>query len=412
MTSIDNLGIQISAAAQEAWNTVGATVNKFTSSVFPTDSSRLNQILRPPVDRTLAALRWSNFGSSAVVPFTAPHVDDPRMVVTILGLANVVFNELQEHQRHQPTTGSSSSDGGPSLPLPPVTLALVAASVWRYLNPVLLREVCLSPYCVIDRNEVGRLWTASLTHLDLPHLMSNLASLLPDAAVLERQEGSALFIADVALLSTLSSGLFVGWAVLEKQVLQRTGTYYAVGAVGLSSLAFALQVVADETRAGGERRCLGLPLPGRFSWVLSLGFTHLVSAPDTSFAGHMCGVLAGIAHVYLIRPALRTLLRSLGNGVSGGGGARPRPRFYGGGTLSGRPLSAGYTAPTPRRSLMSALSQLGLAAGAIVVYTLASRRRERQPLSNWSLRSRREPRVVCSELLCLALQHRITVGPL
>ncbi|GLI59565.1 hypothetical protein VaNZ11_001471 [Volvox africanus] len=397
MTSVDNIGSQISAAVHEAWTAVGSTVDRLASSIgFPTESSRIEQLLRPPVDRTIAALRWSNFGRSIVVPFAAPPLDDPRMVITILGLANVVYNELGEHQRQRQlnSVSRSGSASHSELPLPPVTLALIAASVWRYFNPTLLREVCLSPYCIVDRQETSRLWTACLTHLDAPHLMSNLASLLPDAAALERQEGSGPFALDVAVLSTLSSGLFVGWALFEKEVLRRTTTYYAVGAVGLSSLAFALQVVADETHAGGDRRCLGLPLPSRFSWVLSLGFTHLVSAPDTSFAGHMCGVLAGIAHVYLLRPALRALLHAIG---AGGGGVREgaagqRPRFYGAGTLSGRPVSGGYTASGGGagaghwRSLRGALYQLGLAAGAVLVYAHASQRRQRQPLSNWSLR--------------------------
>ncbi|GIL77110.1 hypothetical protein Vretimale_3209 [Volvox reticuliferus] len=395
MTSLDNIGSQINAAAHEAWTAVGSTVDRLASSLgFSADSRRINEIIRPPVDRTIAALRWSNFGGSTVVPFPAPPLDDPRMVITILGLATVVYNELEEHRRLRQLSSVSPSGAAShsELPLPPVTLALVAASVWRYFNPALLREVCLSPYCIVDRQETSRLWTACLTHLNAPHLMSNLASLLPDAAALERQEGSGHFAVDVALLSTLSSGLFVGWALFEKEVLHRTTTYYAVGAVGLSSLAFALQVVADETLAGGERRCLGLPVPSRFSWVLSLGFTHLVSAPDTSFAGHMCGVLAGIAHVYLLRPALRSLLRAISaGGGDGGGTGSPRPRFYGAGTLSGRPVSGGYTGTAragagQRRSLRGALSQLGLAAGVVLVYALASQRRQRQPLSNWSLR--------------------------
>ncbi|GLC37438.1 hypothetical protein PLESTB_001585700 [Pleodorina starrii] len=385
MTSLENFGSQITAAAQDAWNAMERTLERVGLPV--PDSDRLNRVMRPPIDRTVAAFRWSNFGTTAVVPFPAPAWDDPRMLLTMLSLANTAYAEVEEHQRQRPLTSPTSA-----LPLPPVTLALAAASVWRYLHPALLREVCLSPYCVVDRKEPGRLWSACLTHLDAPHLMSNLASLLPDAAALERQEGSGPFAADVALLATLSSGLFVGWAVFEKEVLHRPGTYYAVGALGLSSLAFALQVVADETRAGGggERRCLGLPLPGRFSWVVSLGFTHLVAAPDTSFAGHMAGVLAGIAHVYLLRPALRALRRACGGGNRGPAGA-PRPRFYGSGTTSGRPVSGGGGGGGGGggqfgRALLGALSQLGLAAGAIAVYALASQRRQRQPLSNWSLR--------------------------
>ena len=34
----------------------------------------------------------------------------------------------------------------------------------------------------------------------------------------------------------------VGWTIVEKRVFSRSAPYYAVGAVGLSSLAFAVQV--------------------------------------------------------------------------------------------------------------------------------------------------------------------------
>ncbi len=61
------------------------------------------------------------------------------------------------------------------------------------------------------------------------------------------------------------------------------------------------QVVRGESRRGTLVSALGLPLPAQWGWVAQLALTH-VAAPDASFAGHVCGVLAGIAHVYLLRP--------------------------------------------------------------------------------------------------------------
>lgn len=66
------------------------------------------------------------------------------------------------------------------------------------------------------------------------------------------------------------------------------------------------QVVRGESRRGTLVSALGLPLPAQWGWVAQLALTH-VAAPDASFAGHVCGVLAGIAHVYLLRPGGRRL---------------------------------------------------------------------------------------------------------
>ncbi|PNW84429.1 hypothetical protein CHLRE_03g144727v5 [Chlamydomonas reinhardtii] len=372
----------------------------------------------------MAQLRWSSFGTAAVVPFPSPPLEDPRMLLTMLGLARVLWEEAEagtsaaQGAAAGGAGGLGAGGGGGGLPLPPVTLALTAAAVWRFLNPVMLREWCLSPYCVVERREVGRLWRSGLVHLDAPHLLSNLAALIPDCAALERQhqrqhqqagargggggggggvEGALLpaaaFAADVAVLAGLSSGLFVVWAVAERQLLRRPGTYYAVGAVGLSSLAFALQVVRGEARGPGARVwLLGLPVPAAHAWLAQLALTH-VTAPDASFAGHVAGVLAGVAHVYLVGPVLRWIFgRGRRRTAAGAGGAQPR--FYGSGTTSGRPVApqaggaagGGGGGSGVGRALRGALTQLGLTALAVVVYAAATARRQRQPMSTWQLR--------------------------
>ncbi|GFR42104.1 hypothetical protein Agub_g2946 [Astrephomene gubernaculifera] len=389
MSGLDNLGAQLASSARDVWDRATSTVNRIADSIsVPPRNGSLERLVRPPLERGMAAWRWSAFGQSTVVPFPPPRWDDPRMLVTIFSLTHTLYDELDAHHNHQ--LHGSPSPTSASFPLPPVTTTLAAASIWRYFTPALLREVCLSPYCVVERREVARLWSACIAHIDAPHLMSNLAAMLPDAAALERASGPAAFAADVGLLAALSSGLFVGWAVFEKEVLERPNTFYAVGAVGLSSLAFALQVMRGEARRDSPVSLLGIPVPAQFAWVAQLGLTHLVTAPDTSFAGHMCGVLAGIAHTYLIKPALRALL-------GGGPASQPQPRFYGSGTTSGRPVSgssgsgsgshgAGDPQQQWRRRLAGALSQLALAAGAVLVYALAAQKRQRQPLSDLRLR--------------------------
>lgn len=382
-----DLWSQFASSARDAWSSASNRISSLAASVTGAEGGKVAVPagLRSRLDSGLAAWRWSPFGQSSVVPLPPPPLSDPRMALTALVFAKVLLDEAQEHERHfRASSSGAAASSGPPLPVPPVTCTLALAAAWRYFNPVLLREVCLSPFCVVERSEAARLWGCALVHLDAAHLLSNLAVLLPEAAALERQEGSGAFAGDVVALTGLSSALFVAWAVLDKELFHRPNTYYAVGAVGLSSLAFALQVVRGESRRGTLVSALGLPLPAQWGWVAQLALTH-VAAPDASFAGHVCGVLAGIAHVYLLRPALRLLFGPPSSNSNTAGGA-PRPRFYGSGTTSGRPVGRSQSQGGMGRTLRAALGQLGLVAAAVAVYALASQRRQTQPMSNWRLR--------------------------
>ena len=99
---------------------------------------------------------------------------DSRHLVALLEFARVVSDYMHQHDipftlLHTPThsttsssrnsSSSSSSHEGHVVPLlPPVSLALVLANLIIFFKPggVLLRNVSLSPYCVVDRKEYRR----------------------------------------------------------------------------------------------------------------------------------------------------------------------------------------------------------------------------------------------------------------
>lgn len=63
-----------------------------------------------------------------------------------------------------------------------------------------------------------------------------------------------------------------------------------------------LQVVADNMR-GGRVNMMGingLDIPSKFACWASLATTQLL-IPQASMTGHLCGVIAGLAHVYIPR---------------------------------------------------------------------------------------------------------------
>lgn len=279
----------------------------------------------------------------------------------------------------------------------PVSTSLLFLNLGVFYRPggVLLREVCLSPFCVVERHELHRLATSALCHVDLTHLVNNLATALPDCIYLESSLGSAHFALDLGLLTAMSHALYVGAAWLEHRLLGSPANYYSVGAVGLSSVAFALKVVAGQRQA-----CtvwlFGVPLPSNLAWLPYLAVTH-IAVPEASFPAHVCGVLAGVVQAYLVRPLLWGLgLRPPPQPLQYEGGAfRGRSRTWGGGS-GGSSRAAGFAdgwrqpSPSPWRRYARELAiQLGLCAASAAVYYAVSRtgaRAQRQPLNQWRLR--------------------------
>lgn len=87
-----------------------------------------------------------------------------------------------------------------------------------------------------------RLLSTHLVHLDVAHLLTNIASLLPDCSALEAAQGPAAFTADLLLLALTASTAYVAAALLHKSVLGQPSHYYSMVTVGASSLGFALKV--------------------------------------------------------------------------------------------------------------------------------------------------------------------------
>jgi hypothetical protein len=89
-----------------------------------------------------------------------PTVWDARTVLAFLDClralqyAYVTVPAFDDH----PTGSSSSSSSSSNVTIPPVTSALVSALLLVFTRPggVMLRDVALSPYCVIDRKEYWR----------------------------------------------------------------------------------------------------------------------------------------------------------------------------------------------------------------------------------------------------------------
>ncbi|KAG2444191.1 hypothetical protein HYH02_009129 [Chlamydomonas schloesseri] len=230
---------------------------------------------------------------------------------------------------------------------PPVTLALLALQVVlffgrggglgglippelaRYVN-VQLAAVCLQPREILERGDWKRLLLPAFLHVDEHHLFYNMGSLLWKGVQLEGRYGHWGFAALVAELLLLSHGATVLLAAALAELFPGYRyLYWDTCAVGFSAVLFALKVVLNYNQPGNSS-ILGLELPTKYlCWAELVLASYLT--PQACFIGHLGGILAGLAHVRLVEPALRAAGWRL---PRGGGGAAP-PQMRGGNGMGG-----------------------------------------------------------------------------
>ncbi|KAJ9516384.1 hypothetical protein QJQ45_011059 [Haematococcus lacustris] len=325
--SPETLAQQAEQALRQGYQRATSTVSGWWDSIT---SPPLAKKTQDRLERTRADWMWhssNSLGYTQRVPL--PVESSERLLLPALSLAKVVRDQVLQH-------------GGEELALHrPVTLALVALNLAAFAAPggLPLREVCLSPYCVLEKQQWQRLLLPCVVHTDATHLVSNLAGALPDCLDLEASSGSELFALELLLLTASSHGLYVAWAWGQRRWLKASKAYYSVGAVGMSALAFALEVVAGERRDSQVLLLGVLPVPSRFMWAAQLALVHLL-LPEASFPCHMSGVGAGLAYVYLISPVLGWL--GIRPRRSGPRGMRGSSQFWGAGTTGGRVLEPFY----------------------------------------------------------------------
>ncbi|PSC69569.1 rhomboid mitochondrial [Micractinium conductrix] len=275
--------------------------------------------------------------------------------------------------------------------LQPVTAAAVLAQAALHFRPggYRLLQVGLNAHRVVDRKEWRRLGTGVLLHGDLPHLVSNCTALVQEGAPLERRLGGARFAALLASTTLLSQGLYVLSTKLAASWLPNSSLatdYFRAYGVGFSGVCMALKVIAGYLR---EADILAAPrappLPeefvltgGRLAVWPTLLMSHLL-VPAASLPGHVCGIAAGLLHVYAAR-ALRALRARLARRRGGApGGAR---RYLQDGRLHVRNtglLDLGGVADHPGLGWWDLGSHAALAVASLLAAAMAEKRRSGRP---------------------------------
>eukprot|EP00850_Spirogloea_muscicola_P015395 SM000117S25515 [mRNA] locus=s117:212451:215370:- [translate_table: standard] len=145
---------------------------------------------------------------------------------------------------------------------------------------------CFSPDSLVVRWQAYRVLTSVVVHVDMLHLVFNMAALAPTGSDLERALGSVRYTH--ALL------LFCGTNAAVHTVLAYAGSLVPLPSplelpyecsAGFSGVLFALIVV--------EGRLSGLQ-SRRYPWALLVVFQLMLR--DVSFLGHLSGILSGLAY--------------------------------------------------------------------------------------------------------------------
>lgn len=178
--------------------------------------------------------------------------------------------------------------------IPPVTLGFIILQVAiHYLVDWDLRQVCMGADYVwfSVAFEYPRLILHSLFHVDDIHLYYNMSSFLWKGLILERLLGSKRFFLLISLFIVLTSGIMV---LISRALVEfdYSVPFYSC-AVGFSSVLFALKVVSTRMSPQGPTAVMGILVPDKYIAWVELLLIQII-APQSSFFGHLCGILAGM----------------------------------------------------------------------------------------------------------------------
>lgn len=191
---------------------------------------------------------------------------------------------------------------GGFLGIPIGTKVLMGALCAPFLNlhgfPV--PKFASQPFMVWEHRQLYRLITAALLHENLAHLTGNLSSVASSGSSLEARVGSPAFAALVGSLTLSSSALEVLYSRIAYKGFDDWHGYFLKTSLGASGLAFAIQVMDDHKEVGLVNLLEVAAIPVQFRcWPELLLAQIMLPHAHVSFTGHLCGILAGLLHVYL-----------------------------------------------------------------------------------------------------------------
>lgn len=186
--------------------------------------------------------------------------------------------------------------------IPPGTLIALVGLIlihFEIIAPFLsIRSSCLSLDKILYYEDYPRLITSVLVHANDWHLYYNCVSLIWKGLAIERRMTTPKFLILIAVFTPLTSIVYL---LLNFVMLKFTDDYYysSVCAVGASGVIFALKVIANEMSPDSTHYIMGsIPVKAKYAaWGELIVIYAFV--PESSFTGHLAGILVGLAYCNL-----------------------------------------------------------------------------------------------------------------
>lgn len=184
--------------------------------------------------------------------------------------------------------------------IPTVTLIAVIAQALLYTGllqvPWNPEDVCISAIKLFKYRDWRSFIVSHFEHGSDMHLYYNMISLILKGSYLELMYGTTNFGLLLALLSVGCSSMYV---CLAYMLMQLTGDYgyYTMCSVGFSSVLFALKVITVCEEHDRSHDIGGLRVPSKLAVWVELVLIHLL-VPNSSFMGHLGGILVGCLYCY------------------------------------------------------------------------------------------------------------------
>lgn len=190
--------------------------------------------------------------------------------------------------------------------IPPVTLRAVLLQSCVFMHVVDLpwaapAEVCVSVKAVVFNDEWWRIFCGPLEHADSLHLYCNMVSFIWKGSILETELGSKAFFSVLVTFIVLTGLTFLAMEYLCGVFVNPA--HFERCAVGFSAVVFALKVLNNHYFPGKKPKILNIniSLPSGYVVWLELFINQLI-APNSSFIGHLSGILVGLAYIYVLQP--------------------------------------------------------------------------------------------------------------
>lgn len=184
--------------------------------------------------------------------------------------------------------------------IPPFTLGAMCLQSCLYMGLIKVpwnpEDMCISSLKIIKQRNWKAFWVSSFEHGSDMHLYYNMVSLLLKGSYLEPMYGTMNFGILVGFLSGACSAMYValGWTLTQ---ITEDYSYFTACAIGFSAVLFALKVIANAEESDRYRDVAGMRVPSKFAVWTELVLIHLM-VPNSSFVGHLGGILVGWLYSY------------------------------------------------------------------------------------------------------------------